>query len=173
MSQDITIELQFFMISIIWGILILLAYDQIRVLRRILPHKISLITIQDLLFWLVVSVFVFAMIYVQNSGTIRGFSIMGIVIGMVIYHYILSDLLVKIESRLILLILRPFSLAISYICKGIRFLINKVKKTSLRIYGRLKNKLKSVKISLDRRREKKKAQKSTKMNERWHNEKEK
>ena len=52
MSQDITIELQFFMISIIWGILILLAYDQIRVLRRILPHKIIAYNNQDLLFGL-------------------------------------------------------------------------------------------------------------------------
>src|SRR5690554_5818845 len=120
MSQGITIELHFFMISILWGAIILLAYDQLRVLRRIIRHNNLSITIQDMIFWILASVFIFAMIYVKNSGTIRGFSVMGMVIGMVIYHYILSDLIVMLISRMILLIIRPFSIAIAYICKGIR-----------------------------------------------------
>lgn len=177
MSQGITIELHFFIISILWGALILLAYDQLRVLRRVLRHKASVVTVEDLFFWLIASVFIFAMIYVQNSGTIRGFSVMGMVIGMVVYHYIFSDWLVKLESRGILLLLRPFSLAIKYVCKVIGFLMSKGKKISVSIYGQLKKRLKSVKISLDKRREKrvvrKKHRKENKKNKKKNNKKNK
>ena len=154
MNQGITIELQFFIISILWGALVLLAYDQLRILRRIIRHNTLFIAIQDLVFWTLTSVFIFAMIYVKNSGTIRGFSVMGIVIGMVLYHYIFSDWIVKIISRLILLLLRPFSLAIIYIRKVLRALMNKVRILNNRIYIQLKRMIKSAKISLNKRKQK-------------------
>lgn len=153
MNQGITIELHFFLISILWGVLVLLAYDQLRILRRIIRHNALFVAIQDLLFWVLSSVFIFAMIYTENSGTIRGFSVMGMVIGMIIYHYILSDLLVTLVSRMILLLMRPFSIAITYTLKCLKFLINKVKKLSNRIYSQLKSKTKSVKISLDKHKQ--------------------
>lgn len=148
MSQLITIELQFFVISILWGALVLLAYDFLRILRRIVLHNTLIVAIQDLFFWVFASVFIFAMIYVKNSGTIRGYSVMGMGIGMVIYHYILSDWIVMIISRCILLLLGPIFLLIKYIFKGVSFLINKSKKLMIMIYKQLKSKTKSVKIYL-------------------------
>ncbi|NLO10571.1 MAG: hypothetical protein GX129_12010 [Clostridiales bacterium] len=156
MNQGITIELQFFMISILWGALVLLAYDHLRIIRRIIRHNVVAVAIQDLIFWVIASVFIFAMIYVKNNGTIRGFSVMGMVIGMVAYHYILSDWIVKLISSLILLILRPFSLAIAFIGKGLVILKNKAKILNNKIYSRLKSRAKSVKISLNNRRLKRK-----------------
>ncbi|NLL00379.1 MAG: hypothetical protein GX271_06930 [Clostridiales bacterium] len=166
MNQGITIELQFFLISILWGALVLLAYDQLRILRRIIRHNTFFVAVQDLIFWVLASVFIFAMIYVENSGTIRGFSVMGMVIGMVIYHYILSDLIVMLISRMILLIIRPFSIAIAYICKGIRYLKSKIKKLCIRIQSRLKSKVKSAKISLSKQRQKRKAKADIKQEKR-------
>ena len=155
MYQGITIEMHFFLTSILWGVLVLLAYDQLRILRRIIRHNSFFVAIQDLLFWVLASVFIFAMIYAENSGTIRGFSVMGMVIGMVIYHYILSDWIVTLVSRMILLIMRPFTIAIAYTFKGLRFLINKAKKLSY-------SKAKSVKISLYKNKQKRKANSSIK-----------
>lgn len=159
MNQGITIELQFFMISILWGALVLLAYDQLRILRRIIRHNVVAVAIQDLIFWVLASVFIFAMIYVKNNGTIRGFSVMGMVIGMVAYHYILSDWIVKLISSIILLILRPFSLAIAFIEKGLILLKNKANILNKKIYSRLKSRAKSVKISLNNRKQKRKPKK--------------
>ncbi|TAH71558.1 MAG: hypothetical protein EWM47_04380 [Anaerolineaceae bacterium] len=165
MNQGITIELQFFMISILWGALVLLAYDLLRILRRIIRHNTFFVAVQDLVFWVLASVFIFAMIYVKNSGTIRGFSVMGMVMGMVIYHYILSDWIVKLISRLILLLLRPFFIVINYIRKGLRYFKNKIKLLNNRIYGQLKRKSKSVKILLDSRRQKRIQKKKDRKNE--------
>jgi len=152
MSQSITVELKFFAISILWGALVLLAYDQLRVLRRIIRHNNFLVTVQDLIFWVLASVFIFAMIYTKNSGTIRGFSIMGMVIGMLIYHYVFSDLIVTIISRGILFILYPFSYILKCIKKGFRFIIKLIKKYMFGIFMRLKNLVKSIKIILQKRK---------------------
>lgn len=157
MNQGITIELQFFMISILWGALVLLAYDLLRILRRIIPHSSFFIAVQDMIFWVLTSVFIFAMIYVKNSGTIRGFSVMGMVIGMVIYHYLLSDWIVMLISRGILLLLRPFSIALRYLRRGLGFLAKKLKTLNKRIYSQLKSRAKSVKISINTHRQKRSA----------------
>lgn len=154
MNQEITIELQFFLISILWGALVLLAYDQLRIIRRIIRHNTFFVAVEDLMFWIFTSVFIFAMIYVRNSGTIRGFSVMGMVIGMLIYHYILSDWLVMLISRIILLLLRPFSLAFKYMTKGLILLKKKIRILNNAIYRQLKSYSKSVKIALIKYRKK-------------------
>lgn len=151
MNQGITIELQFFVISMLWGAIVLLSYDLLRILRRIIQHNAFFVAVQDLIFWVLASVFIFAMIYVKNSGTIRGFSVMGMVIGMLVYHYILSDWIVILISRGILFLLRPLSFAIKYVGKGLNFLKNKVKVLNVRIYGQLKSRVKSVKIVKNKR----------------------
>jgi len=109
MDHGIAVELHFFLMSVLWGALVLLAYDQLRVIRRVIRHNTVAVAIQDVIFWIAASVFIFALIYVENSGIIRGFSIMGMAIGMILYHYMLSDLIVTGLSRLIRLLLYPFN----------------------------------------------------------------
>ncbi|NLP17323.1 MAG: hypothetical protein GX379_09875 [Clostridiales bacterium] len=152
MNREIAIELQFFLISVLWGAIILFAYDQLRILRRVIRHNNFFVTVQDISFWIFASVFIFAMLYVKNSGTIRGFSVMGMVIGMITYHYLLSDRIVTLISRGILLLMRPVSLAIRYIRKAIGFIINRLSKLINRIYRQLKLKAKSVKMFLKSRK---------------------
>lgn len=166
MSQSITVELQFFAISILWGAIVLLAYDQLRILRRIIRHNSFWITVQDLIFWIIASVFIFAMIYAKNSGTIRGFSVMGMVIGMVVYHYALSDLIVVFISRGILFLLRPIFFILRQLNNGLKFLIKKGRKLINRIYMQLKNLLKSVKIKLIKTKNNKSKEKTIKKRKR-------
>ena len=162
MNQGITVELHFFIVSVLWGALVLLAYDQLRIIRRIIRHNILFVAIQDLIFWVMASVFIFAMIYVENSGTIRGFSVMGMAIGMVVYHFVLSDRIVKTVSRIILMLLYPINLAISYICKALRILGSKVKLLNNKILNRLKKWTKSFKILLINRKGRKRLKSKTK-----------
>jgi spore cortex biosynthesis protein YabQ len=154
MNPGITFELHLFFISILWGALVLIAYDLLRILRRIIRHNVAVVAIQDLIFWVVAGVFIFAMIYVKNNGIIRGFFVMGMVIGMLAYHYLLSDLIVMLISSLILLILRPFSLALALLKRGLIRLKSKLMALYNKIFGRLKRSVKSVKISMKNRREK-------------------
>lgn len=157
MNQGITIELEFFMISILWGMIILFAYDQLRILRRIISHNFLAITIEDLIFWIMASVFIFVMIYEKNSGTIRGFSVMGMGIGMVLYHYIFSERIVGLISRWILILLRPILILMKCLNKGLSFIISRIEKFLTKIHIQLKNRMKSVKISINNYKEKRKS----------------
>lgn len=91
-------EGRFFLTSVFTGILLLFAYDFFRILRAIIPHKKWVIFWQDYLFWLLSGFFVFLMIYHLNSGSIRGFCFMGILLGMAGYHFGPSNFIVWIVS---------------------------------------------------------------------------
>lgn len=151
MNQAITVELHFFLISVLWGSIILLAYDGLRIFRRLIKHGIIFLAVEDIIFWVAASVFIFSMIYKQNNGIIRGFSVIGMTIGMVLYHYIFKDYIVNLITKCIRTLLRPLSIAINTVKKFLYYLVLKVKKFVKFLSGRLKKSAKSVKISVQKK----------------------
>lgn len=151
MNEAITVELQFFLISILWGVLIILTYDILRILRRLIPHNAIVLAIEDIIFWVLASLFIFAMIYTMNNGTIRGFSVMGMGIGMTLYHFIFSELFVKWMTKAFLLLLRPICILISRIKRVLKFVVSKLKKVFSKLYFQLKKTVKSVRITLNKK----------------------
>lgn len=99
MSEGIIFELQFFSRSFMLGVAMMIAYDGIRIFRRILPHGTGAVAIEDLLYWLVCGVCIFRMLYLENSGAVRGFAIAAVVIGMIMYLQ-LSKILKKAGKKL-------------------------------------------------------------------------
>ncbi|MEG0805674.1 MAG: spore cortex biosynthesis protein YabQ [Lachnospiraceae bacterium] len=103
-SGSILHELNFFLSSIFLGGLLLFYYDVIKLVRRIVPHGKFLMGIEDVIFWMLAAVSIFSMVFQKNQGLIRGFSIMGIVVGMLVYHLSFSRLFVflikKVEEKI-------------------------------------------------------------------------
>lgn len=173
MTEIINLEVQFFLTSILYGILLLVVYDCIRIIRRIVPHRGFFVAFEDIIFWLVASVVIFTMIYERNNGTIRGFAILGMLLGMVIYNQLLSKFVVKGITLIIKTILKVIKKGLSIILKPIAFLTNKLGKvfgfTSKKVskvnskigskfkkigkssVKRLKNVAKTVKISVTKK----------------------
>jgi spore cortex biosynthesis protein YabQ len=147
MNEEIIMQLQFFAISILWGGIILLIYDVLRIFRRLKKHGNIMIAAQDILFWIAASIFIFVMIYQVNNGIIRGFCVMGMAIGMVIYHFILSEFFVEMVTRLLRLLLKPFGIVLGVIRKAGRAVGTRCKKAVKFIKSQLKKSMKSVKIS--------------------------
>jgi spore cortex biosynthesis protein YabQ len=152
MNQAITVELQFFLISILWGVLLLLVYDGLRIIRRLIKHDSFFVAVEDLIFWVLASLFIFAMMYKENNGIIRGFSVMGMAIGMVLYHYILSEFLVNFVTKFIKTLFRPFGIAFGWVKRFVLYLQSIGKKIVNFLIKRLKKTGKSVKITLDTRK---------------------
>lgn len=163
MNQAITLELQFFLISILWGVIIILAYDILRIFRRLITHKGLALAIEDILFWVLASFFIFAMIYRMNDGTIRGFSVMGMGIGMTLYHFIFSDLIVTWVTKALLLLLRPIKILLNRIKRMLRYALSKLRKTASKLYFQLKKAAKSVRIALNKKRAKHQAKRSKRL----------
>jgi spore cortex biosynthesis protein YabQ len=148
MNQAITVELQFFLISVLWGSIILFAYDGLRILHRLIKHGAIFLAAEDIIFWAAAGIFIYSMIYRQNSGIIRGFSVAGITIGMVLYHYIFKDILVNFIVKCIRILLRPFVLAMRAVKSFIRHLLLRGKRAVKFLIRQLKKSVKSVKISV-------------------------
>ena len=80
-SAGILKEADVLLASFAMGVLLLFVYDVLRIVRRIVPHKMWLVGVQDLVFWICSAVALFAMLYRENSGYIRGFVIGGVLAG--------------------------------------------------------------------------------------------
>lgn len=147
MNKAISVELRFFLVSVLWGCIVLAAYDALRVFRRLIKHNSIIIAIEDIIFWISASFFIFSMIYRMNNGSIRGFSIMGMCAGMMLYHYILSNAVVKYATMIIRLIMKPLSLMLKTVRNGLAAVLRLAGKTVKNPLCRLKKRVGSVKIS--------------------------
>lgn len=85
MSEGILFELQFFYKAFLLGALMMMSYDGVRIFRRLIPHGTIAVALEDILYWLVCGVYIFRMLYLENSGAIRGFAIAAVVLGMLLY----------------------------------------------------------------------------------------
>lgn len=122
MSQDIMKEVVFLGHSFLMGVLITFVYDWFLIVRRLLKHSMFLVSLEDLLFWIICAVSVFAMLYRENSGTLRWFAVGGAFLGMLLYKKTVSRFFIQHVSRILQklldilkrfldFLLRPLSLA--------------------------------------------------------------
>lgn len=143
-STEIIKEADVFVISFLMGMALLLVYDQIRIFRRLIPHGTVWVGIEDILFWVASAVVLFAMLYRENSGYIRGFAIGGVVVGMLMYNLLLSRLVVKVSvfilKKILFLVSRPFAWTARLFHRPIGF----VRKTGKKVVRFLKNRLKKI-----------------------------
>ena len=72
-------------VSILIGGALFLLYDIFRIFRRVVPHGNFWIGVEDFFYWLCCTAVVFVMLYRENDGMVRGFSIGGIMIGMLLW----------------------------------------------------------------------------------------
>ena len=74
-------EIWFFFFSLLSGMLLLCAYDQLRVLRRLIPHNGFFQSLEDFFFWTGAGIFCFGVSFRGNQGSLRGFSLAALVFG--------------------------------------------------------------------------------------------
>lgn len=147
MSAGILKEVEFLGSSVLTGVLILVLYDVLRIFRRVIAHSRGVVGLEDFLYWLVVTFLIFSMLFRENDGAIRWFSVLGIFSGMVLYNLTLSPFLVKILSGFFLKIKKVIEKILFFLLKPLK----KLKKG-------LKRRLKTLKI-VTRRNKKAKPQK--------------
>lgn len=159
MNGAILVELRFFGASILWGVLLLVIYDFLRIERRLISHNSFFIALEDLIYWMIAGLLIFRMMYNLNDGIIRGFSIMAMVIGMLLYHHILSNYFVDITSGILIKIkniifaiinfmLKPFRLLTKGLKRILSFLVSIFKKLTKSLQKTLKNSKKASKITV-------------------------
>lgn len=129
MSQNIINEIYFFGCCVLTGVAVISMYDVLRIFRRVVKHGVFAVGIEDFIYWVGSSFFVFHIIYIRNDGIIRGFAILAIILGMLIYNVTISHVLVKYISMIINKIISIVTAPIKWIVKKCSNILKKCYKT--------------------------------------------
>lgn len=100
-SDGIHQELVFLLISFALGEGLVMLYDVFRIFRKVVPHGVIWISVEDVLYWIVAALLIFGMIFQENDGLIRGFAIGGILLGMLFFNYFVSPFLIRSISGIL------------------------------------------------------------------------
>lgn len=128
MSKVILGELQVVVTSFFCGALITVVYDVLRIFRRGIYHSNFWIGVEDLIFWLWTALWTFGVLYRENDGNLRLYTMLSMGMGMILYHMTISEPLVTFLGRIlrwiVVFLMKPVYLVKFYIV----FLVKKLKK---------------------------------------------
>lgn len=102
-----------FLYGILCGSGLLLVYDMLRIWRRVVGHGVVWMAAEDVIYWCFCACVIFALLYRQNDGRIRGFVMLAIAIGMLLYNFLLSKYILKGGVS----VLRGIGKALNAVCK--------------------------------------------------------
>lgn len=125
-----TTETGFMLHAFYMGIYITFVYDLLRIIRRVIPHKDFLVSLEDMGFWIYCAVEVFLLMYHESNGTLRWFAICGALVGMFLYLKLVSPFLLKYVSlflgKLLEILLKILAIPLRPILKLLRRLKKKL-----------------------------------------------
>lgn len=81
MSEIVREEVLFFLASIATGVLLMWIYGALLILRKSISHKNWVVSVEDLGYWCLASLMIFAMIFEKNHGKIRVHAFVGVLVG--------------------------------------------------------------------------------------------
>jgi len=128
MSESIIRDNYFLLYSLILGIGVTILYDLLRIFRRVVKHKDALVSIEDLIYWIIVAISVFYMMHTENNGTLRWFAVLGAAVGMILYKKILSNFFIESASIVLQVIFKYLGKVWKLVLTPFRFLTKKCKK---------------------------------------------
>lgn len=126
-----------FIYSLLWGGVLGVLYDVFRVYRICVRSSTVSVIIQDVIFFSVCTVIVFLFLLSNVNGQLRGYYILGMFLGAVIYHYSLGNIVVRILASFV-------KITQAIIIRPLIKLILAIKKLLNKILGAILFKLKKV-----------------------------
>ena len=83
------------------GAALCLVYDLFRILRQAFRPSALSAFVQDIIYWLLVALVTFGLLLVRCSGVIRGYAVLGEVLGFVACRNSISVLIMKVSGAVI------------------------------------------------------------------------
>lgn len=74
-------ELSVFIQAMITGVIVCGSYYLLVILRKVIPHHIAVVSIEDILFWIGTGIYIFIQMFNTSYGSVRWYFILGIVVG--------------------------------------------------------------------------------------------
>ena len=90
MVSSVYWEWELFLLSIKIGIQIAILYEVIIVFRAFIKHRKWIRAMEDLAYWIYVTAILYKVQYRYSNGVLRGFSILGVFLGMMLYYIVVG-----------------------------------------------------------------------------------
>lgn len=151
MTTEIIWETGTLLRTLWWGMVFAAEYDCIRIFRRIVKHKalMSLI-IEDIIYWIYISVKVFSICFYVNDGIMRAFIMAGFILGALLYNRAFSRYCVRYGVKLVRLLMKVLELIIikplKFILSVIRIVADRITYPARCIYIHIMHKMQNSKI---------------------------
>lgn len=100
MSIEIQYEIQLLAASLAVGIWLMAAYDGLRLFRLSVRHNHLWTNIEDGCYWICSGIVTFLLLFEQNDGVLRGYAILGVLAGMLLYNAGVSRNIFKLLKNL-------------------------------------------------------------------------
>jgi len=146
--ETISNQAYVFLCCVLGGMIIAFMYDVFRIRRKAIRSSNIIVYFEDFIYWILVALVLFAVVYISNDGELRGYVIIGAIIGIILYTLLLSKIVMTVflfALRLIYkflitafsIILFPFKIVLKVlkfpagiIYNGLRKVFRKARRTS-------------------------------------------
>ena len=85
MSADVQKQFYFLFLSFVWGLEMGWCYDQLVLLRYLIPHSKRMLNLEDFFYWITMAAQFFYLLFTYHRGEIRSYIITGLILGFFIY----------------------------------------------------------------------------------------
>lgn len=132
-------ELEYIGACLLLGAGLMFLYDILRILRIVIPHSVVMISIEDVLYWIVAGFLMFMLLFKEDAGSIRWFAVALTIAGMLIYNFGISRFVVPFVGKCI-------RWPILQIMKLLRLVTSKIKASGKMVTELLKKLIKKDRI---------------------------
>ena len=127
-----------FLVFSLTGVAIGVLFDFFRILRRTIKTANIITYIEDILFWVLTGILILYNIWYFNNGEIRVYMFLGIILGVLIYMSTLSNLVVKLFTRILGTIIKVLELPFKTIIAVFRKIITIILSFSTKYVKKIK-----------------------------------
>jgi len=112
-----------FLLAIFAGALVGMIFDISRVKRKLIKTHDVVVYIEDILYWIIISVVLFVLMYYSKECEVRSYILLGLIIGVIMYICMLSKYVLFILERVIKILYRCVIFPISIFIKVAKVLL--------------------------------------------------
>lgn len=135
MILSLSFQAQLFVTTLIWGFGLAFLYDLIRVIRIAVKHGRLFVAIEDILYWISVSITIFFVMLSESFGEVRAFCVFGVFLGMFFYSFALSRLFLGVSEIVIRFIKKVIGIVFEIIMTPFRLLMKLFYKPAKKTYN--------------------------------------
>ncbi|RKD20924.1 spore cortex biosynthesis protein YabQ [Caminicella sporogenes DSM 14501] len=138
MTSFVYYQIYVFFATLYGGILIGFIYDIYKIFRFYLKPKRITAILQDLFFWITITMVAILVLLYSDDGRVRGYTLLGFILGTSLYNIFLSRLFTKMFMEIIVFIKRVFSCIYNKVNSIVIFIIRIIKYPCIRVVQMLR-----------------------------------